>query len=93
MSFEEKTPVLFYVPDDVVERAGSKRVLCTISGNTCSERDGARVCSCVGCTVWRSREASAIPAPLPSTLEMCKCVVASSANVSFKSQRLQRGDQ
>ncbi len=30
---------------------------CTISGNTCSEADGAVKCSCVGCTSWRMRHA------------------------------------
>lgn len=37
------------------------QVKCTISGNACSTRDGAALCSCVGCTVWRSRESSVTP--------------------------------
>lgn len=41
-------------------RIAGNRVRCTISGNACSANDGARGCSCVGCTVWRTREATVV---------------------------------
>lgn len=67
---EEKTPTVYWCADDIVLRP-SERVKCTISGNTCSEVDGARICSCVGCTVWRSRESSVVDIyELPPTGEI-----------------------
>lgn len=37
-------------------------VKCTVTGRECVGDDGALWCTCVGCTVWRTREASAVPA-------------------------------
>ena len=40
-------------------RTARKRVRCTITGKAAGDL-GSKMCGCVGCTVWRSREASVL---------------------------------
>lgn len=67
-------------------------VKCTVTGRECVGDDGALWCTCVGCTVWRTREASAVPAYefIVRQIDGKLCLCALPTDSSFPEDRVER---